>query len=429
MKLHRAFTPELSEYRRLFGASALSCMYLLSSQALAKSNADERLLGAGMSTSPEIYAAHQSSRTSLATRISSFDTTCNAFGRGILSVGLGGYAAKNELDRSPDLANCLVFGNQDQGHYICLCSDRDEAVSGKIDAEEIPTLDEGVGSGIEPSPIEPKYVKEFEDMCLAKFNSACGPFPERVEASCSDGRSRCEMRAIGTQRDSGHDFADGRCYCEDGSSWTMKQRFEESFSPDEATVQAQCEASLTACSTGTVPEFAGFQNKPGAAFSMQRVDCRGYTPGKTDECWIRAQGSESPHLYECDCRGNTISGEIDVMLEQSARDLYASCEALLEKCEEFEPNTPKFPGFPPAEEAPDIDDQNGQDDSAPEIGEGGDVPDKGQQTPLQPAQDIERFRDVVEKLGCQTIPHQGSGFGSGLGFLALALLSGFRRYL
>lgn len=385
-------------FRVGFGLAALTCALAFSGQA----KAEER-------------------------RSFHFETSCGSDGGGSLTISEGYSAAADDVDYPPELAKCLVFGNQDRARYICLCADREEAITGQIDGASIPSIEESSRPGPEGS----ERFNSFSKMCRDQFSKACGPFPEPIEVACANEAAECMMSVRGGKRDAGYDRVYGQCALQNGTGWSIHQVLKGDFAIDQAGLQSRCEASLAAfVDENADADFLDVQNQAGDQFSSQSYSCAHNADGRSDDCWVSASETGDWQQFECDCSGNKRAGRTQVRLDESASALRKVCESALDSCKGFEPKKPEMPdGWP--------DDWDKDKPADPNQTTGGDEPDDNGGTgprtggPLPDSQEGNDpgadIKDAAKWLGCRAALRDEEGLPTILGFGALVLLGRLRR--
>lgn len=314
-----------------------------------------------------------------------FEVTCGVNGVSSLILDQPGYADTCP-SYPPALAKCLVFGNQDQARYLCMCADSHDPVSGDVPADEIPKL---VGSV--PGS---KALDAFEELCTGRFTAACGPFPESVEARCQNEAGKCGLLARGNRRDGGFNNAHSLCACEEGFVWESAQEFKDEFLLDQASANALCTAQLESCNRSVKdPVLHDFQSLPAGAYTNRMFGCRSETKERLDECVVHSRDGEAEDSFRCYCSGTELSGEVYVDGGGVAQGMAKACGDLLTRCEHFEPDPPD----------PEDDEED------------------------EPKDDEElSWEEIFDALGCRAAP--SSGFGSLLGVWGAFLLGvRFRR--
>lgn len=416
-----------SHHRKLLGVATLT--WALTAPRMAAATTTTKLIPSNpvvFSNENHLGAQGKDSDADPAKQFFSFETSCNANGPGNASLGPN-YAADDSGDSFPNRpTRCVLFGDQDQARYICLCEDRPEAIAGDVDPAIFPSFDDLPEPEPGPGPQVRPVFKALSDMCVTQFNEVCGPFPEPIEVSCRDEQVSCQFEARGTKRDAAYTQMQSNCSCRGSSSWDLYQTFEADFSTDEAELTAQCEASLLSCKNSTAPDFMEFQNRPSDEFTTQHLGCSQSIGPRYDSCWIHDSEQGSQPTFRCDCSGNEASGVVERSLERSAAALYDACQSALSDCEDFEPKEPDFPDiFPPPVDPPE-EEAEAEDDATQD--EDGGCPSQGADELPDCGVDVNAIQEVLKQLGCRTTPRSELGFGSTLG-LALVLLLGriFRR--
>lgn len=316
-------------------------------------------------------------------RAYNFEVTCDVEGAGSLEIRPSWFADV-EPTYPPELARCMVFGNQDRARYVCLCADTEDPVAGTIGRDKIPSLKKG--------PAGPDAFDAFDELCTGQFNAACGPFPEPVEAICENDDGECFMIGHGNRREGELSVVGSGCECSDGSVWYLQQDLKDELALDQSTASGLCDAQLASCQGESGPVLHDFQTCDGDAYSRGRFGCVDDEDERYDECVIEVRDDGAHAKFRCDCSGNYVSGEVEVDREGTARSMYAGCRERLHYCK----------GFDPVDDNDDGDDDPWPSDSA--------------------------WKDFLDALGCRAVPSTGFGFRSllGLGML-IALSTRFRR--
>lgn len=342
----------------------------------------------------------------------SFEASCNEGGLGSLSVGSRVAHFDDGPAHPPEFVKCLLFGNQDQGRYICTCADLEEPVTGHIPGEQIPSLGD---------PSEGKsYFESFDELCMEKFNSICGPFPERVKASCSNEQGYCMFSGAGNQREGQLNVLGSECECHGGRAWLVEQNLKKGIALDQSDADALCEAQLASCSGEQEPIFHDFQNLERDKYETMTFACAEEQEMRYDECYISARDGGEQAMYHCECNGAFISGEVELGSEGVASSMDESCTALLDRCKDVQGDDEEEEEEEGTDDWPDDDEEDTEewpdDDDEEDTEKPSDDQDKGT-----------TWEDIVDALGCRATPTSGFGFQSMLGFAALMLLGGRLR--
>lgn len=317
-----------------------------------------------------------------------FEATCGVDGVSSLSLGYPAYAAQDP-SYPPEMAKCVVFGNQDQARFLCMCADLEDPVTGDVPADKLPKLGN--------PETGPDAFDSFEELCTGQFNAACGPFPEPLEVECGNEKGECGLFARGNKREGGLNHAYAGCECYEGFAWELSQNFNEDFFLDQAGADALCAAQLDSCNRSVNdPVLHDFQSLPASAYTHRSFGCMAETEERLDECVVYSGNAEGQDSFQCFCSGTEMAGEVDVDRDGAAQGMAQACGELLTRCEQFDPEG--------------SDEQDESEKDWPE--------DEGGST----------WEDILDALGCRAAPSSGFGFQSLLGFGALILLGGrFRR--
>lgn len=389
MRLSKKHSFRASQHRSVFGVMLLVGTVI--SPSLAQASAD--------------MLPSQMRREALKVRSADFhfEASCGVDGMDSLSVHHEDYDADNP-DYPPELAKCMIFGNQDQARYICLCADLKDPVTGDIAAGKIPSLDD-------ESDMHP--YEQFEDLCNAKFNTACGPFPEPIEMECESARGECSLYAQGNKREGGLNYVTTDCYCDgDELGWSLDQQLKKGVSLDRAQADKLCKAQLASCEGEQKPVIHDFQSQHGSAYNLSRFMCAQESDTRYDACLVKVRDGGAQAEYRCDCSGNYLEGEFPISQEGLASEMASACDDRLRRCEKFEPDMDEDDDWP--------DDEASEDESQEKSEDTEDTEDTKDSMPS--------LEDIFEAWGCRAAPGSGFGFQSLLGFGALLLLGGrFRR--
>lgn len=329
-----------------------------------------------------------------------FEANCGIDGLASLRVSREHYSAE-EPAYPPDLAKCLVFGNQDQARYICLCADLQDPVTGTISGDKIPTLGD-------PGDFDP--FDSLRDLCTTQFQATCGPFAEPVEAHCGSYHGECSVTARGNQRDGGLNSVSGDCECMDNdTAWFISQELKQDIALDKAQADDLCEAQLASCEGVFAPVFHDFQSKNADAYKQTEFGCAFGGDIRYDECMLVHREGDANAEYQCYCSGTDAQGEVAVASEFVADKLAGACQAQLVACKAFDPVDED--GWPDDEDDWPDDDDDGDDDW-PDDDDDDDEPSLG---------------DIFDMLGCRATPSSNLGPHTLFGFAALIGLGAFIR--
>lgn len=377
MRLKKEQRIMLPRSRKLFGTLLCSSVLAVPSMGHASS----------LMTRSEMYKQVQMARGKEFT----FEATCGVGGMGSLTFGTPQYS-DGEPDYPPEMAKCIIFGNQDQARSICLCADLKDPVVAAIGGDKIPSLDEG-------SHGSPEFFDALEDMCTGQFNTVCGPFAESVDAYCENEAGECSLFGHGNQREGGLNVVSSGCDCFEGPMWYLEQELKSDIELDTATANGLCQAQLAECQGGSGPVLHAFQTQNADAYSLNQLGCAKDGEGRYDECLVALQDGKDKADFRCDCAGTMLSGELDLNKDNAASSLHAACEERLVVCQGIEPEEKEGP-WPDEKEDPWP----------------GDDPSES------------TWEDILDALGCRAVPSNAFGFQSLLGFGAFIMLSArFRR--
>lgn len=325
-----------------------------------------------------------------------FETMCGVNGMESLDFDFDHYSDAKLL-YPPEMAKCIIFGNQDRARYVCMCADLEDALTGTISGGLIPQIDNFEEEGDDD---EDDAYEAFSRFCRAQFNQACGPFPEIVDEYCESERGDCEFRASGTTRDGQYNEVRAGCYCEQGRNWSISQELNEEFTLGGKSGEEMCQAQLAACEPGNEDVFFDFQNRGLDAYSSSKARCARYEDrgSRYDRCRVETSEDGTQLIYDCFCSGTETEGNEELVVSGVADAMWATCERQLDRCKTF----PSQIDDEDEEELPEEEKTDDEEEPSVDIG------------------------DIFDALGCRAASN--SGFGAFLGLGVVILLGGrFRR--